>query len=87
MFFSFPTAPASPLSTWAAPLLCSLSLSAFTQQTYRFVHNAERAQAVVAQINRAAAETCQQPLIFCTMTDPELRAMIRTSNGVFFDLF
>ncbi|MEZ5593114.1 MAG: pyruvate, water dikinase regulatory protein [Gammaproteobacteria bacterium] len=68
-------------------LLTQFEFIRFTQQTYRFVHNAERAQAVVAQINRAAAEDGQQPLIFCTMTDQELRAMIRTSNGVFFDLF
>ena len=68
-------------------LLTQFEFIHFTQQAYRFVQNPERAQAVTAHINRAAVKDGQPPLIFCTITDPALRAIIQASNCVFFDLF
>jgi len=68
-------------------LLTQFEFIRFQQQAFRFVQTAERAQEIAAHINRSAEQDGLPPLAFCTITDPDLREIVRNSNCVFFDLF
>jgi regulator of PEP synthase PpsR (kinase-PPPase family) len=52
-----------------------------------FVDSTEKAREVIAQINRAAKESGQPPLVFATLVDEKIRETLCAGNGVFFDLF
>ena len=59
----------------------------FQAETLPFVDTPEKVADAVAQINRAAEESGEKPLIFATLVDDNIRHQISSSNGVFFDLF
>lgn len=55
--------------------------------TLPYIDSAEKAHATVAQINAAASESGLMPLVFSTLTPPELRSILAACNGLFLDLF
>lgn len=73
----------------------SLSLSllvhfpklAFKTVALPFIDSREKALDAARQINQAADESGQRPLIFATLSDDPVRSIISQSRGVLFDLF
>lgn len=59
----------------------------FRQSIVPFLDTVEKAHHTVARINRAAQEDGLKPLIFSTLLDDEIRAIIATSEGMVHDFF
>ncbi|MEI7968768.1 MAG: pyruvate, water dikinase regulatory protein [Betaproteobacteria bacterium] len=68
-------------------LLSQFEDVAFKEVTLPFVDSVERARQVVHQINLAGAEDGIRPLVFSTLVDPELSAVIATANAMYLDCF
>jgi hypothetical protein len=59
----------------------------FRTVTMPFVSSIRQAQGVVGRINAIAAEEAVKPIIFCTLVDDEIRAIVKQANGLFLDFF
>jgi len=59
----------------------------FESVLHPFVDDAERAVAVAAAIDRAAADNEHQPVVFSTLVDEELQAIIGASDACVVNLF
>ena len=59
----------------------------FDQTILPFVNTIERARHAVVKINRAAKKNGVRPVLFCTLINQEIRNVIMTGEGVFFDFF
>ena len=59
----------------------------FDHITMPFVNSIEKGERVLKMINRTAEEEGEKPLVFSTLTNPDVRRIVATSNAVFFDLF
>ncbi|MBX9630304.1 MAG: kinase/pyrophosphorylase [Burkholderiales bacterium] len=59
----------------------------FKETTLPFVDSVERANAAVRQINEAALENDQRPLVFSTLVDPEVSAVIAGARALYLDCF
>jgi regulator of PEP synthase PpsR (kinase-PPPase family) len=59
----------------------------FEETVLPFVDTPERAQAAVDRINQAAVRDGAPPIIFDTIVDHQIRAVIATSNGLLLDIF
>ncbi len=59
----------------------------FKETTLPFVDSVERANAAVRQINEAALEDDQRPLVFSTLVDPEVSAVIAGARALYLDCF
>lgn len=68
-------------------LLTQFSHIEFDFVTIPYVDNAEKANAVIKQINEAAKKTHFRPLIFATLINPEIRKIITTCDGLLLDFF
>lgn len=55
--------------------------------TLPYIDNIEKAQLAVEQINQAYQEKKVKPLIFGTLIDPKMRAVLKESQGLLMDLF
>ncbi|MDF1691727.1 MAG: kinase/pyrophosphorylase [Zhongshania sp.] len=74
-----------------AETLGSSILSQFENQKFNhivipYVDTVEKARSAVEKINRAAAETGNQPIVFDTLVNEELCAIIATSQGFIIDV-
>ena len=58
----------------------------FTQVTLPFVDSAEKAEECLARI-QAESGNGAQPIVFSTLVNQELRAIVRRSNALFLDFF
>ncbi len=52
-----------------------------------YVDSEERALEVVHQINATAQQDCCRPIVFDTLVDPDIRAIINTANAFNLDMF
>ncbi|HUL81899.1 MAG TPA: pyruvate, water dikinase regulatory protein [Gammaproteobacteria bacterium] len=68
-------------------LLSRFSGFSFVTVTMPFVSNVTQAQGVVARIDALGAEQHAKPIVFCTIVDPETRAVITRANALVIDLF
>lgn len=68
-------------------LLTQFESIEFEQTILPFIDSAEKAHQAVEKINRAETEEGIRPLLFSTLLDDEIRAIIAKSNGVLFDFF
>lgn len=59
----------------------------FRSVTMPFVSSTRQAHGVVGRINAIAAEEQVKPIIFCTLVDDEIRAIVKQANGLFLDFF
>jgi hypothetical protein len=59
----------------------------FEEKTIPFVDNQEKAEAVREKIDRIARETGHRPIVFDTIVDPSIRAIVRQSSGLIMDFF
>jgi regulator of PEP synthase PpsR (kinase-PPPase family) len=57
------------------------------KQTIPFVDNVDKAQAAVKRINAAAQNDGMPPLLFSTLVNSEVRAVIAQSQGILYDFF
>jgi [pyruvate, water dikinase]-phosphate phosphotransferase / [pyruvate, water dikinase] kinase len=55
--------------------------------TMPFVTNAVQAQGVAARIDAIAREQGARPIVFCTLVDEGIRAIVKAANGLFIDFF
>jgi len=68
-------------------LLTQFATLRFRTLTMPFVASVEEARGVVARIDAIAREEGMRPLIFSTLVDDEVRAVVREANGFFMDFF
>jgi hypothetical protein len=68
-------------------LLTQFDGVAFTEVTLPFVDSPEKATEAVAQINRAAAEDGQRPLVFSTLVDAAQSGIVQQANALYLDCF
>lgn len=59
----------------------------FRTVTMPFVASVDQARGVVARINAIANEEKVQPIIFCTLVDDQIRAIVKQASGLFLDFF
>jgi regulator of PEP synthase PpsR (kinase-PPPase family) len=57
------------------------------KQTIPFLDNVEKAQAAVKRIDAAAQDDGVPPLLFSTLVDSDVRAVIEQSQGILYDFF
>lgn len=68
-------------------LLTQFEGVAFTELTKPFVDSIEKAQALVAEINQAAAQDGARALVFCTLVNSEIEQALVDANAVVIDCF
>jgi len=59
----------------------------FKETTLPFVDSIERANEAVRQINEASLENGMRPLVFSTLVDPEVSAVIAQARALYLDCF
>lgn len=59
----------------------------FVQRTFPFVNTPEKAESTIKRINEAGARHGTRPIIFNTILDDELKAVIATAEGMHLDFF
>lgn len=73
--------------TMGQSLLAQFDDVEFEETVLPFIDTAEKARLAVDRIDQAAARDSAPPIIFDTIIDQEIRAIIATSNGVLLDIF
>jgi regulator of PEP synthase PpsR (kinase-PPPase family) len=68
-------------------LLTQFEFLQIKKQWLRFVDTVERARQVLERINRKGVEDGVRPLVFSTLINDEVRAIIKTANCLFVDFF
>jgi len=71
----------------AHSLLSQFPKIEFRTETLAFIDNTIKARELVEKIAQKTAETGQQPLLFVTLVDEEIREIFQSSSAVVFDLF
>jgi regulator of PEP synthase PpsR (kinase-PPPase family) len=74
-------------NTFGHSLLTQFESIDFDEITLPHVNTQEKVADAVQQINQAAHEFQERPIVFATLTDPHMRHLLSTSNGLFLDLF
>jgi len=73
--------------TFGHSLLTQFSGHQFRQVRLPFVDTVGKAREAVDLINRAAEKDCPRPLVFSTIVDGDVGAVLRESNARVFDMF
>ena len=68
-------------------LLTQFEMVTFNEVTLPFVDTIEKAHATVAQINEQAVTDGVRPLLFSTLVNQEISAVVATANALFLDCF
>jgi len=66
-------------------LMTQFEETPYQQVTVPFVDTFAKAEATVREINRVAAESGLPPVVFSTLVDPRIRALLAKTDCVFFD--
>ena len=59
----------------------------FRQVTLPFIDNEDKAREAVEKINEAATNADARPIVFSTLVQDEIRAVVRDANGLHLDIF
>lgn len=59
----------------------------FRQMTLPFIDSEDKAREAVVMIDRVAAESALRPIVFSTMVQPDLREIVKESEGLHLDIF
>ena len=59
----------------------------FRQVTLPFIDSDDKAREAVEKINQAAVDSAARPIVFSTLVQDELRAIVRQANGLHLDIF
>lgn len=73
--------------TLGQSLLAQFENITFTKLTRPYIDNADKARAMVQQINKAAETDGLRPIIFDTIVNQDIREILATSNGFMIDIF
>ncbi|OZI60359.1 posphoenolpyruvate synthetase regulatory kinase/phosphorylase PpsR [Bordetella genomosp. 11] len=73
--------------TFSHSVLAQFENVNFRQIRLPFVDTLQKAEEAALRIDRNAAETGMQPIVFSTLVHPEIMARVRQANGIFLDLF
>ncbi|ARP81492.1 phosphoenolpyruvate synthase regulatory protein [Bordetella genomosp. 8] len=73
--------------TFSHSVLAQFENVTFRQIRLPFVDTLQKAEEAALRIDRNAAETGMQPIVFSTLVHPEIMARVRQANGIFLDLF
>lgn len=73
--------------TFSHSVLAQFEEVNFRQIRLPFVDTLQKAEEAALRIDRNAAETGMQPIVFSTLVQPEMMARVRQANGIFLDLF
>ncbi len=73
--------------TFSHSVLAQFEEVNFRQIRLPFVDTLQKAEEAALRIDRNAAETGMQPIVFSTLVHPEIMARVRQANGIFLDLF
>lgn len=73
--------------TMGRSLLSQFDGIEFRRMTLPYIDTPEKARAAVARINAAAQASGLPPLVFSTLTPPELREILAECDGLFLDPF
>lgn len=68
-------------------LLTQFDTQQFRQVTLPFISTEDKAKEAVKKINAAAASEANRPIVFSTLVQNELRAIVREANGLHLDIF
>jgi regulator of PEP synthase PpsR (kinase-PPPase family) len=68
-------------------LLTQFEMVSFNEVTLPFIDTADKAAAVVSQINEQAAQDGTRPLIFSTLVNQDVSNVVATANALFLDCF
>ncbi len=68
-------------------LLTQFEMVSFNEITLPFVDTIEKAHVTVAQINEQAAADGARPLLFSTLVNQDISAVVATANALFLDCF
>ncbi len=68
-------------------LLTQFDGQKFRKVTLPFIDSENKAAEAVQRINRDAAEGSEKPIIFSTLVQDELRAIVREADGLHLDIF
>lgn len=68
-------------------LITQYSGQKFRQVTLPFIDTVDKAREAVATINEACAAGKPRPIVFSTLVQPDLRAIVRDSDGLHLDIF
>lgn len=73
--------------TLGQSLLAQFENIAFEKLTRPYIDSPDKAQQMVQQINEAAEKDGIRPIIFDTIVNRDIRAVLDTANGFFIDIF
>lgn len=73
--------------TLGQSLLAQFEAVSFTKLTRPYIDSAEKARAMVQQINHAAEKDGARPIIFDTVVNHEIRDILAESSGFMIDIF
>ncbi len=59
----------------------------FRQVTLPFIDNDDKAREAAEKINEAATNADARPIVFSTLVQDEIRAVVREANGLYLDIF
>ena len=59
----------------------------FRQMTLPFIDSEDKARAAVRTIDAASDRNVPKPIVFSTLVQPELRAIVKEANGLHLDIF
>ena len=59
----------------------------FHKHTMPFIDTVEKAEAVVAEINRVTLQEGKPPIVFSTLINDDVRAVVTSANALFLDFF
>src|SRR5688572_5765637 len=68
-------------------LLTQFDEGEFKQMTLPFINSIDKARTTVEYVNHAAKTSKLRPIIFSTTVGDEIRAVLRTADALFLDLF
>ncbi len=68
-------------------LLTQFPDAEFRKHTLPFVDTVEKAESVVAEINRAAIQEGKPPIVFSTLINDDVRTVVASANALFLDIF
>lgn len=68
-------------------LLTQFVSTEFVQVTVPFVDSEERAEALKVKINKAAVTDSFRPIVFSSLVHDPLREILKTSDGLYLDIF
>lgn len=74
------------VETLGHSLLSQFNTVEFSPYSLRFIDTEDKAIEAQQAINKVADDTHHPPIIFCTLVNPELRKILASSKGLFFDV-